>query len=137
MTRTGHCLCGAVSYRFEGEPAAVVLCHCDDCQRHSGAAFSVNVIVPRSALKIDGSPRVRETTGTESGKPRERLFCGECGSPMFTILTERPEIAIVKAGTLDDRSGLEPSAEIWSRRAHDWVGSSPDRARFVGDLQPA
>jgi hypothetical protein len=90
MTRTGHCLCGAVSYRFEGEPAAVVLCHCDDCQRHSGAAFSVNVIVLRSALEIDGSPRVHETTGAENGNARERLFCGDCGSPMFTMLAEQP-----------------------------------------------
>lgn len=137
MTRTGHCLCGAISYRFEGEPAAVVLCHCDDCQRHSGAAFSVNVIVQRSVLEIEGTPRVHLTTGTENGNPRERLFCGECGSPMFTMMTEQPSIAIIKAGTLDDRSDLMPSAEVWCRRGHEWVGSSPDRARFEGDLQPA
>ena len=136
MTRTGHCLCGAISYRFEGDPLAVVLCHCDDCQRHSGAAFSINVIVPRPALEIDGSPRVHATTGTENGNPRERLFCGDCGSPMFTMLAEQPEIAIVKAGTLDDRSGLVPTAELWGRRAHEWMGASPDRARFEGDLPP-
>jgi len=55
---------------------------------------------------------------------------------MFTMLAEQPEIAIVKAGTLDDRSGLVPTAELWCRRGHEWVGSSPDRARFDRDLQP-
>jgi hypothetical protein len=134
MTMTGHCLCGTISYQFEGEPAAVVLCHCDDCQRHSGAAFSVNVIVPRSALEIEGSPRVYATTGTENGNARERLFCGDCGSPMFTMLAEQPEIAIIKAGTLDDRSGFAPTAEIWCQRAHEWVDTSQDRARFERDL---
>jgi hypothetical protein len=137
MARTGHCLCGAITYGFEGEPAAVVLCHCDDCQRHSGAAFSFNVVVPRAALLVEGSPRVHKTTGTESGHPRERLFCGECGSPLFTMMAEQPEIAIIKAGTLDDRSGLVPTAEVWCRREHEWMDTSPDRARFEGDLQPA
>lgn len=111
MTRTGHCLCGAIS--------------------------SVNVIVPRSVLEIEGTPRVHLTTGTENGNPRERLFCGECGSPMFTMMAEQPNIAIIKAGTLDDRSDLMPTAEVWCRRGHERVGSSPDRARFEGDLQPA
>jgi hypothetical protein len=53
---------------------------------------------------------------------------------MFTMLAEQPEIAIVKAGTLDDRSGLVPTAELWCRCGHEWVGSSSARARFEGDL---
>ncbi|HEY1566424.1 MAG TPA: GFA family protein, partial [Solirubrobacteraceae bacterium] len=81
-------------------------------------------------------PHVHATTGTDNGNPRERLFCGEWGSPLFTMLAEQPEIAIIKAGTLDDRSGLVPTAELWGRRAHEWLGESPDRARFEGDLPP-
>jgi hypothetical protein len=137
MTRTGHCLCGAISYRFEGEPIVVAICHCDDCQRHSGAAYSVNLVVPRAALEIEGTPKVNETTGTESGNKRERLFCGDCGSPVFTMLAEQPDIAIVKAGTLDDRSGFAPTVEVWCRNAHEWVSPDPARARFEGDLQPS
>jgi hypothetical protein len=132
-TRTGHCLCGAISYRFDAEPDNVVLCHCDDCQRHSGSAFSVNLFVPRAALKIKGTPKSHQTVGTENGGTSDRMFCGECGTPIFTQIHALPDVVLVKAGTLDDRSGLKPSAEIWWRRAQDWIEPSPDRVRFDGD----
>jgi hypothetical protein len=35
---------------------AVVLCHCDDCRRRTGAAFSVNVLVAREVVEITGRP---------------------------------------------------------------------------------
>jgi hypothetical protein len=133
--RSGHCLCGSISYRFDAEPYAVALCHCDDCQRHSGAAFSVNVLVARNALEIKGTPKVCQTSGSENGNLRDRLFCGDCGSPIFTILHERPNVVIVKAGTLDDRTGLKPSADVWWRRAQDWLEPHPTRARFDGDAK--
>ncbi|GGK23567.1 hypothetical protein GCM10011583_64400 [Streptomyces camponoticapitis] len=134
-TRTGHCLCGLVSYRFDAQPETVVLCHCAHCQRHSGAAFSVNVLVARDALEIEGTPKSYQTVGVENGNLRDRLFCGECGTPILTILHERPDLVIVKAGTLDDPSGLEPSAEVWWRRAQDWIEPDPKRARFDGDAK--
>jgi hypothetical protein len=134
-SRSGHCLCGSISYRFDAEPEAVVLCHCDDCQRHSGAAFSVNVLVARETLEIKGTPRTYQTVGSENRNVRERLFCGDCGSPIFTLLAEQPDVVIVKAGTLDDRAGLKPSAEVWWRRAQDWLAPDPTRARFDGDAK--
>ena len=54
--RTGHCLCGAISYTYDGESEAVVLCHCGDCQRHTGSAFSV-MVTSRSCT--DGPGRHR------------------------------------------------------------------------------
>jgi hypothetical protein len=101
-SRSGHGLCGSIGYRFDAEPETVVLCHCDDCQRHSGAAYSVNALVARNALKI---------------------------------LHERPDLVIVKSGTLDDRAGLDPSADVWWRRAQDWLVPHPTRARFDGDAK--
>ncbi|WP_099039685.1 GFA family protein [Mycobacterium neglectum] len=134
-TRTGRCLCGSIRYRLDAQPDSVILCHCDDCQRHSGAAFSVNVLVARNTLQIDGTPKSYRTVGSENGNSRDRLFCGECGSPIFTSLAERPDVMIVKAGTLDDRTGLEPAAEVWWRRAQDWVTPHPTRPRFDGDAK--
>ncbi len=135
MSATGHCLCGGISYAFEGEPVAVLLCHCDDCQRGSGAAFSVNVIIARAGLEIDGAPRVHHTTAADSANGRERHFCGDCGSPMFTMLAEQPDLAIVKAGTLDDRSRLAPAVEIWCSTAQDWLATAAERPTFARDLQ--
>lgn len=134
-SRSGHCLCGAISYRFTAQPETVVLCHCDDCQRHTGSAFSENVLVAREAVEISGTPKSFQTTGTENGQLRDRLFCGDCGTPILTVLHERPDLIIVKGGTLDDRSGLKPGAEVWGRRAQDWVEPDPARPRFDGDAR--
>ena len=134
-SRSGHCLCGSISYRFDAEPEAVILCHCDDCQRHSGAAFSVNVLVARNMLEITGTPRAYHTIGSENGNLRQRQFCGDCGSPIFTTLAERPDVVIVKAGTLDDRTGLTPSADVWWRKAQGWLAPHPTRPRFDGDAK--
>ncbi|MEV6902183.1 GFA family protein [Amycolatopsis sp. NPDC051372] len=102
---------------------------------HTGSAFSENVLVARDAVQIEGTPKVHHTTGTENGHLRDRLFCGDCGTPIFTILHERPETLIVKGGTLDDRTGLAPSADVWWRRAQDWLAPHPTRARFDGDAR--
>ncbi|GGJ12027.1 GFA family protein [Streptomyces brasiliensis] len=131
--RTGHCLCGSVGHRFDAEPETVVLCHCGQCRRNSGAAFSVNVLVARDSLEIKGTPKSYRTVGAENGNLRDRLFCGECGAPIFAVLHERPDLVIVRAGTLDDPTGLKPSAEVWWRRAQDWIEPDPHRARFDGN----
>lgn len=135
-SRTGHCLCGAVSYEHSGDPAVVAICHCDDCQRHSGSSFSVNVGVPVDGLRVTGDAlKTVQTVGSGSGRPRERKFCGECGSPLYVVLEELPELAFIKAGTLDDRSEVIPTVEIWCDRAQPWVEESESRGRFARDLQ--
>jgi hypothetical protein len=113
----------------------VAICHCDDCQRHGGGAFSVNLVVPRAALTISGTPRAHKTVSTEGGHERERMFCGDCGSPLFTMLADQPEIAAVKAGTLDDHNGYAPGMEFWTRSAQGWVTPDSTRVLFEGDPQ--
>ena len=50
----GRCLCGAVEYSCDAEPAFTAVCHCRDCQRQSGTAFSVIVGVPESDFRLSG-----------------------------------------------------------------------------------
>jgi hypothetical protein len=135
MPRTGHCVCGDISYEADADPIVVVNCHCDDCQRQSGAAFSTNVVFPKASLSVSGTPTVFRTTGTDSGEVRERSFCGTCGSVLFTSLVEQPGIAVVKAGTLDDRTGYSPAVEVWRDSAQEWVAAvATERQTFPRDL---
>ena len=48
-TRTGRCLCGAVSFTLAVEPLATRVCWCRDCQ-HLAANGTVNLVVPAEAL---------------------------------------------------------------------------------------
>ena len=39
MKIEGGCHCGGIRFEAEVDPAAVVICHCTDCQTFSGSAF--------------------------------------------------------------------------------------------------
>jgi hypothetical protein len=126
---TGHCLCGSISYSADTDPMMVAICHCEDCQRQSGAPFSLNVAIDRGALTIEGDYKTYETIGDDSGQPRERIFCGTCGSPIASILAEASDMAFLKAGTLDDKSALAPELEVFTDSAHPWVHAEDGEER--------
>lgn len=136
---TGHCLCGAVSYRCAADPLMTLMCHCDDCQRASGSPFSLNVVVPKAALELEGEASLKryETVGSDTGAKRERAFCATCGSTMFTFLGDMPDLAVLKAGTLDDRSQIVPQVEIWATRAHAWLSADDAERRVLERGLPA
>ena len=123
MSRTGHCLCGAISYVIEGEPMAVVVCHCEHCQRQSGSAFSLNVMVDASQLDVTGDLGTYEETGDSGGEVVyvRRRFCRDCGSPIASELVEAGTLVAVKAGTLDDRTDVQPMVEVWCVDRQPWV----------------
>ena len=120
MTHAGGCLCGQVRYQIEGDPVTTAVCHCTNCQRQSGAAFSVNVLVPEPQLKITGDLKTYEDKG-DSGAAVYRRFCENCGSPIVSELGASPGMMAVKLGTLDDTSGLKPAAQIYCDSKQAWV----------------
>lgn len=119
---TGRCLCGGVTYSADAEPVAQAVCYCKDCQRQTGNPFSVIVAVPRAALSVEGDTLASfSTTGTDHGGETQRHFCSGCGSPVFSIAAVAPELAFIKAGSLDDASWIEPGIEVWTSSAHAWA----------------
>jgi hypothetical protein len=128
---TGHCLCGGVSYSVDAEPVVQAVCHCEDCQRQTGNPFSVIVGVPRAAFNVEGSTLASfATTGEDHGGETQRNFCSACGSPVFSITPVVPELAFIKAGSLDDASWLEPTVEVWTSSAHPWTPHFEHAARL-------
>jgi hypothetical protein len=120
----GHCLCGEISYECDAEPIVTAVCHCADCQRQTGTAFSIVVGVPRAELHINGTPKVFETMGSDRNAPAYRSFCGNCGSPIISILADADDVAWIKAGTLRDTSWLQPQLEAWTASSQPWVRST-------------
>lgn len=117
----GGCNCGAVRYRLEGTPLAVAVCHCANCRRQSGSAFSVNVVVRADAMTLSGQLTSWEDRDTESGAPVMREFCATCGSPIRSLSLASPKVAIVKAGTADDPGKFVPALHVWTASALPWV----------------
>jgi hypothetical protein len=116
----GGCLCGQVRYSAAAEPALVALCHCKNCQKQAGTAFSVVIGIPKSALSVQGNLKTFNDTG-DSGQPVKRNFCPDCGSPITSDVTIMPDIVFIKAGTLDDTSWVRPRVEVYCDSIQPWV----------------
>src|SRR5678815_601679 len=108
--RSGGCLCGQVRYTVPAEPLATAICHCRNCQKQSGSAFSVVTVFPRDALIVEGTLTVYEDRGT-SGQTVFRQFCGVCGSPVLTDTERAREQGIIcllyTSDAADERSSVD------------------------------
>ncbi|MFM5886206.1 MAG: GFA family protein [Novosphingobium sp.] len=120
--RTGGCLCGAVRYTVAWPPQALVVCHCSDCQKQAGSAFSVVGVSARQDIAVQGSLTTFTHPGS-SGQAVARKFCGRCGSPVLTDTpaAEAQGIVFFKAGTLDQTADLSPGLHYWTRSKQDWL----------------
>lgn len=119
---SGRCLCGAVTYTADAEPIAQAVCHCADCQRQSGSPFTVVIGVPRAALSLQGETLSSfSTVGDDHGQETERSFCSACGAPVFSVSGALPDVAFIKAGSLDDGSWVQPVVEVWTSSAQPWA----------------
>lgn len=116
----GGCLCGDIRYSSEAEHIVTVLCNCKNCQKQSGAAFSVNIAMPRGSLNVEGEMSCYKDMG-DSGMSLNRFFCGNCGSPISSEPDSIPDFTVLKVGTLDDTSWVQPTMEIYCDSAQSWV----------------
>lgn len=49
---TGACQCGDVRYEVTGTLRRLIACHCTDCQRQSGSAFGMTMVVSESDFRL-------------------------------------------------------------------------------------
>lgn len=135
MARTGQgrCACGAVTIRLEAEPIIVHGCHCRFCQRMTGSAFAINIMIERSALSVSGEVALVPTPST---LPEGQLMarCPQCQLALWSHhpgLGER--IAFVSAGVLDDAERYVPDVHCYTASHHPWVSLPGDRPAFAGE----
>ena len=129
--REGGCLCGQVRYRVPQTPVETVVCHCKNCQKQAGSAFSVVAFYPRDSLQLTGELQTYEDVGT-SGQTVFRRFCGNYGSPVITDTENAPEMGLIfiKAGTLDQVDDLKPSVHVWTESKHCWLTLAEDQVQL-------
>ena len=125
-------MCCSITYSCDAEPVTTAVCHCTECQRQTGTAFSIVVGLPADALEVKGDTLAMfKTVGEASGGETQRNFCSACGSPIYSLSSAFPELVWLKAWTLDDKSWLEPQVEVWGRSAQPWVEQVEGRPRLA------
>jgi hypothetical protein len=116
----GGCACGAVRYRLTSDPLFVHCCHCLNCQRQTGSAFVVNVLIETDRVELlAGEPQPVDVP--RSGGKKQKIWrCPDCQIAVFSQYTRR-QIRFVRAGTLDDPTSIQPDVHIFTRSKLDWV----------------
>lgn len=117
----GGCFCGALRYQLSAPPLMIYNCHCTNCQKITGGAFTVAASVIESALVFTKGAPKRTAWKADSGNERFGLFCGDCGSRIANGQTPSIGLLSLRAGTFDDTRWVEPVGDIWTKSAQGWV----------------
>ncbi len=128
MAVEGGCSCGEVRYRLTSEPLFTHCCHCLNCQRQTGSAFVINLLIEADRVELlAGEPQPIDVA-RERGK--QRIWrCPTCQVAVYSKYTS-PKVRFVRAGTLDDPSNVQPDVHIFTRSKLPWVVLPDDVPAF-------
>ena len=131
MKIDGECLCGAVRFEGDVDPARVFICHCTDCQTQSGSAFRTIVLAAPETFALTSGQLETYEKRAESGVIRSLAFCGRCGTAVYGGPGPgQPGLLSVRVGTLRQREQLRPVAQLWHRSAQSWLETLNDIPRL-------
>ena len=117
MTLLGGCLCQKVRYTISAEPISQGICYCQHCQKAGGALGSPLLVLLDSNFSCSSADLSSYTSESARGSMVTRHFCRACGSPVFSEISDAPEIITVKAATLDDSDFFKPNYLVWTKSA--------------------
>jgi hypothetical protein len=120
-TFKGSCLCGGVSYEFEGMPDGVICCHCTQCRKQTGHHFAT-VEADKDKFHL-----TRDATleWYQASPIARRGFCKACGSTLFWDEYDAPAIDIL-AGSIDGTLGLSVKVHLHVAEKGDYYDIPDD-----------
>ncbi|PZO55669.1 MAG: aldehyde-activating protein [Alphaproteobacteria bacterium] len=104
---SASCQCGQVKMRITAPPMVSMACHCRSCQRLTGGAYSLTLLIPAEGFAVvEGEPVI-------GGMHRAELahhFCPHCKNWLFTRPQGMPFVNF-RPTMLNDASWVQPYAE--------------------------
>ncbi|PCH46964.1 MAG: aldehyde-activating protein [Hyphomicrobiales bacterium] len=120
LSLRGGCQCGQVRYEITKPPLTLYCCHCTQCQTQAASAFGMSLRISSDSLKFSGETSAFRRDAEKTTEV-ECVFCPYCGTRIFHRRNVTAANCSVKAGTLDDKSRLNPVGHIWVNSKQDWV----------------
>lgn len=129
VTRHAACSCGQLNLTATGDPVRISVCHCLACQRRTGSVFGAQARFERSNVAIEGrSTRYRRTA--DSGAQITFHFCPDCGSTVYYLLDQVPDVITVPVGAFADPTFPPPRVSVYEARRHAWSSVPDDVEHF-------
>jgi hypothetical protein len=115
---SGTCLCETFRYSVEGSFGDTRYCHCSECRRGNGTAFSANARIDRSQWTLEGP--LNEVAEYEH-KPRMfKAFCSRCGSPLYARSSQDPSDIRVRLGGFEGPLDARITGHVWISSKSIW-----------------
>ena len=123
----GGCSCSEIRYELYSEPLFVHGCHCTWCQRETGSAFAVNILIETKNVVLKSGEPVSRLIVSASGAGQTVMECPTCGVVVWSHYSSAKErIAFVRGGTLDEPGLMPPDIHIFTESKQTWVGLPDD-----------
>ncbi len=120
VEREGGCSCGEVRYRLTSNPLFVHCCHCLNCQRQTGSAFVINLLIEANRVELFAGEPEAVDVPRDDGSMQRIYRCPSCQVAVYSEYT-CPEVRFVRGGTLDDPAGVTPDVHIFTGSKLPWV----------------
>jgi hypothetical protein len=120
VAREGGCSCGAVRYRLRSDPLFTHCCHCLNCQRQTGSAFVINLLIEADRVELLADAPQPVDVPRDDGSKQRIYRCPTCQVAVFSDYG-RPEVLFVRGGTLDRPSEVAPDVHIFTRSKLSWI----------------
>jgi len=119
--RRAACSCGQLSATCVGEPVRVSVCHCLNCKRRTGSAFSWTSRWAAADVAVEGRSAEFVLVGDEGGRAT-MSFCPDCGTTVYYRIDRQPDVIAVPVGGFADPGFPPPRVSVYdpSRRCA-WV----------------
>ncbi len=114
---SGSCLCQKVQYKILSKPLSQGICYCLQCQKSGGAYGSPLMVIFKNQFECGLENLSSCTTQSDRGSTATRHFCKDCGSHVFSQISDVTEILTVKAVTLEDFKKFVPQYLVWTKSA--------------------
>lgn len=99
------CLCGEVKMRVTAPPMMSMACHCQGCQKLTGGAYSLTLMIPPGGFEVTaGEPVIGALHRADS----QHHYCPRCMSWIFTTAPMLQGITNLRPTMLDDASWVTP-----------------------------
>jgi len=116
----GGCACGKVRYELRQPPLFVHCCHCLNCQRQTGAAYAINMLIESHSVELRGREPEPVPVPRSGADPQQIYRCSVCRTAVWSTYGDK-SVFFVRAGTLDDPSAVAPDVHIYTRSKLPWV----------------
>ena len=126
----GGCLCGAVRYRIEGELEPIQICHCGQCRKAQGTPFVTNIPVQEAQFSLLSGAGQLKAFVSSPGK--QRVFCSDCGSPLYSRTSKLPGVLRIRAGSLDGELATRPAFHAFCASRANWWELHDDLPQYPG-----